>query len=274
MPKSKKLCPRGYQTSAATEAIEKNTIINIRTGGGKTLIAVIVIDKFLQQSKKVVCFLVPSRALVSQQGEYLRKNCQDRNGKPLCVAELSGAEVDHWRLPQWTEVIRDSDILVGTPEIFRQGLIDKGFFSPCQFSLFVFDECHNAVGKSPMATIMRDSVLKLEESIRPRILGLTASFVCGSTSNSASILKKRKEMETLFQANICSPVIPIEDDCETKTEFIECVYPVEDFSQYKEFVEKMVKDVLRSIPCGLFDEMDKWVAKAWNIFSSLGLIHL
>jgi ERCC4-related helicase len=183
---------------------------------------------------------------------------------------LSGQEVDSWRLSQWAEVLKNNDILVGTPEIFRQGFIDKGFFSPSQFSLLVFDECHNAVGKSPMASIMRDSVLKLEEIARPRILGLTASFVCGSTSNSASILKKRKEMETLFQANICSPVIPIEDDCEMKTKFMEVAYPVEDFSQYKTYIEKMVKDVLRSIPSGLFDEMDKWIGKSWNIFSSLG----
>ena len=79
------LQPRGYQIDASNEAIAKNTIINIQTGGGKTLIAVIVINKYLGTSDKVICFLVPSRALVSQQAKYLRINCREKNGKPLNI---------------------------------------------------------------------------------------------------------------------------------------------------------------------------------------------
>ena len=80
------LIPRPYQLDAAAVAIANNTIINVCTGGGKTLIAVIVIDQFLQSSNKAVCFFVPSRALVTQQSGYLQKNCQRRNGKELCIA--------------------------------------------------------------------------------------------------------------------------------------------------------------------------------------------
>lgn len=80
------LIPRPYQLDAARKAIANNSVINICTGGGKTLIAVIVINEFILSSTKVVCFLVPSRALVTQQSEYLRKNCEGKNGKELRVA--------------------------------------------------------------------------------------------------------------------------------------------------------------------------------------------
>ena len=83
------LQPRAYQIEAAREAIAGNTVINMCTGGGKTLVAVIVIDEFLLRSNKAICFLVPSVALVSQQAEYLRRNCKKKNGKALRIAGIT-----------------------------------------------------------------------------------------------------------------------------------------------------------------------------------------
>ena len=79
------LVPRNYQIEAVSVAIAGNTVINMDTGGGKTLIAVIVMDFFLSINNKAVCFVVPTRALVSQQAQYLRDNCKTRNGKPVEV---------------------------------------------------------------------------------------------------------------------------------------------------------------------------------------------
>jgi ERCC4-related helicase len=80
------LIPRAYQIEAASGAIAGNTVINVCTGGGKTLIAVIVINDFIRKHpSKVVCFLVPSRALVSQQAAYLRLNCDEKEGKQLLI---------------------------------------------------------------------------------------------------------------------------------------------------------------------------------------------
>lgn len=81
-----RLIPRAYQIEAASGAIAGNTVINVCTGGGKTLIAVIVINDFIRKHpRKVVCFLVPSRALVSQQAAYLRLNCDEKEGKQLLI---------------------------------------------------------------------------------------------------------------------------------------------------------------------------------------------
>jgi ERCC4-related helicase len=93
------LIPRPYQLEAVEEAMKKNTLINIKTGGGKTLIAAVVIDKFFKLSKKTVCFLFPSRALVDQQTQYLLTNCETNNGKRICVEGLATPKL--WHFSGW-----------------------------------------------------------------------------------------------------------------------------------------------------------------------------
>ena len=60
----------------------------------------------------------------------------------------------------------------------------------------------NVIGNSPMAAILRDSILVTNIKYRPRIIGLTASFVNGSLNQ---IIEKRKKLEILMQANMISP---------------------------------------------------------------------
>ena len=205
---------RSYQLEAANIAVLKNTIVNIRTGGGKTLIAVLVIDHFLinERRGKLVLFIVPSRALVAQQSEYLRKNVtwNGNDHGQLNVVEMCGNELDSWDRLKWRKCISENHILVGTAEVFRLAFVDQGFITPSDFSLIVFDECHNAVGNHPMAAILRDSILRAESHNRPRVLGLTASFNNGSEKN---ILKKRSDLESLFNANLIAPIV---DDTSVK----------------------------------------------------------
>lgn len=186
-------------------------------------------------------------------------------------SELSGQELEHWNLRQWIETMARADILVGTPEVFRRALIEKAFINPSQFSVIVFDECHNAVGNSPMAAIMRDSVLKLPERDRPRILGLTASFVSGSTSNVASIMKKRAAMEILFHANILSPNIPVQIDDPVVDEKYKLIsYPDDKLAAYKVSVESFVALVLSAQHSNIFDDIWNWTVKGMNLFLTLG----
>lgn len=180
---------------------------------------------------------------------------------------MCGTDLDNWNKKLWEDALARNEVLVGTPEVFRRALVDKGFFCSNQFSLMIFDECHNAVGKSPMALIMRDAVLRLPETERPRILGLTASFVSGSTSSESAILKKRNEMEILFQANIISPAVPA---AEQGDNFFMISHPVDNLHQFQGLVEDFVKKFLCAIPTTLFQDQNKWIAVGYNIFSSLG----
>ena len=176
-----------------------------------------------------------------------------------------------WDQKKWTEIIAHSDIVVGTPEIFRRAFVDKSFITPTQFSLIVFDECHNAVGNSPMASIMRDAVLKLSANQRPRILGLTASFANGSISNVATILKKRAAIEVLFQACILSPIIP----CAAENSSVENKFSVishldDKLDQYAPVLVFFVKKILSVVPSKLFDDLENWVDKGLKLFVTAG----
>ena len=61
---SKELQLRSYQEECLDRAKETNTIVHLPTGLGKTLIAARLVNRFLaKEPKKVVGFLVPTRAL-------------------------------------------------------------------------------------------------------------------------------------------------------------------------------------------------------------------
>ena len=261
---------RSYQLDAANIAIAKNTIVNIRTGGGKTLIAVLVVDHFLsnERSGRLVLFIVPSRALVAQQSEYLRQNVTWKrcDNETLKVVELCGNELDSWDRMKWRKCIAENHIIVGTAEIFRLALVDQGFISPADFSLIVFDECHNAVGNHPMAAILRDSILRAELQNRPRILGLTASFNNGSAKN---ILKKRSDLESLFNANLIAPIV---DDTSVKDKnFFPIRYPVEDLSLFEQSVKPIIEVILRPIEMEIGKDFNSWVKRGFDLFVELGL---
>jgi ERCC4-related helicase len=108
------LKPHKYQIEARDRAISSNIIINIRTGGGKTYVAVLVIDYFLlHQPEKRILFVVPSRALVSQQAEYIRTHCQHINGMNVSVTEISGSTSDSWSKSKWLSVMSEFQVIVG-----------------------------------------------------------------------------------------------------------------------------------------------------------------
>jgi primosomal protein N' len=80
--------PREYQTALFEIAKTKNTIVNLGTGFGKTLIALLCIRHFspdFDQGKQTL-FLVPSVALAIQQSATLRANLPDFSVQTACYA--------------------------------------------------------------------------------------------------------------------------------------------------------------------------------------------
>ena len=203
---------RPVQQECVDHAIKQNTIVNLPTGLGKTLIAVKVIDYFLEEHPTTkVAMIVPTRPLVDQQGTYCQTHCQKRNGSKINVIKVCGPDSERWSKSDWDKQLMSHHVVVGTPEIFRQLLATNKFAQVSQFSLFVFDECHNAVGNSPMACIMMDAVVPYYHSSsdngetphqHPRVLGLTASFVSGAMKNPE---KKKRKLETLLVSTVICP---------------------------------------------------------------------
>jgi hypothetical protein len=154
------LALRDDQVACVQQAIAQNTVVHLRTGGGKTLVAVRVIDHFLRaararadagvaddaaasppqripQHQQVVVFVVPTRVLVAQQASYCREHMHvdvdaasagtRGEGASARVAELCGNEMDRWTEALWARCISDHEVLVGTAEVFRKALVDHAF---------------------------------------------------------------------------------------------------------------------------------------------------
>jgi ERCC4-related helicase len=212
---------RPHQVECLRYSKEKNTIACLPTGYGKTLIAAKLIEHHLTIfPDKKVAFLVPTRPLVEQQANYCETHCD----VPLVVERVFGEEQSKWTRRDWDDCCVRSHVFLGTAALFQQAFVTDRFLSLDDFSLLVFDECHNCVGNSPMAAVMRDAVAPYYDqlqntsrkggSIPPRILGLTASFVNGSLKN---IAKKRQTLEALMLSTIVCPNVTSRLEAENYT---------------------------------------------------------
>ncbi|XVF48783.1 hypothetical protein PTKIN_Ptkin03bG0216400 [Pterospermum kingtungense] len=170
----KDLNPRGYQLQVYEVAKRRNIIAVLDTGGGKTLIAVMLIKDFGEaikstDNKKLIIFLAPTVHLVNQQFEYIKIHTS------LQVEQYYGAKgVDEWNSDCWDKEIKEHDVLVMTPQILLDAL-RKAFLSIEMMSLIIIDECHRATGNHPYAKIMKEFYHKSNK--KPKIFGMTASPV-------------------------------------------------------------------------------------------------
>uniref|UniRef100_A0A6T0E1R0 RNA helicase n=1 Tax=Chrysotila carterae TaxID=13221 RepID=A0A6T0E1R0_CHRCT len=111
--------------------------------------------------------------------------------------------MNEWARADWRDCVGDHDVLVGTPAVFLNAL-SKDFIQMSDIALLIFDECHQAVGKSPMASIMKEFYWRAKHgnSDVPRILGLTASILHGKLKG---IENKRRKLETILDAAVYKP---------------------------------------------------------------------
>lgn len=164
--------PRRYQTALVELAKKQNTIVNLGTGQGKTLIALLLIRHFAQvedayRKGKQTLFLVPSVALATQHTTTLQANL------PYTVATAchNSTKANGSR-----ERMAETNILVATHGAARDLFMHYGdMFSFDRINLLVVDECHYTSGEHGYATIMRNFYHRLPREKRPRVLGLTAS---------------------------------------------------------------------------------------------------
>ena len=187
------------------ESMQRNMVIALDTGSGKTHIAVLRMKHECESREdKVRCvhvlsparsdnsirlqlswFIAPTVSLCRQQRQVIA------TALPVSVGLISGAdEPDQWKdVRLWRTVLSTHRIVVSTPQILldalRHGYIDLGR----DISLLVFDEAHHAVDNHPCNQIMKEFYFRLPvrgvdpdkpgDWIRPNVLGLTASPVFG-----------------------------------------------------------------------------------------------
>ncbi|OVA03068.1 DNA/RNA helicase [Macleaya cordata] len=197
---------RSYQLEALEKAKRENTIVFLETGSGKTLIAIMLLRNYAYLLRKpsqfVVVFLVPTVVLVTQRSRLI-----------FCINfsfhESFSISCDFmclrrkWKFP--SVFFFSLQLLVMTPQILLDAL-RHSFLKLDTIKLLIFDECHNARGRSPYACIMTEFYhpqLRSDSALLPRIFGLTASPINSKGSSSSNKYgKKILELESLMNSKV------------------------------------------------------------------------
>ncbi|KAG9246750.1 hypothetical protein BJ878DRAFT_539949 [Calycina marina] len=186
---------RSYQIEMLEESLQRNIIVAMDTGSGKTHIAIMRMLHDLEQLSptQMIWFLAPTVALCQQQYETIEAQISS-----VQVKFLSGADgVDRWTSQQlWDDVLKNTRIIVCTYQILQDAMT-HGFVRVESIGLIVFDEAHNCVGKHAGAKIMSTFYhpRKAQGLPVPHILGLTASPVM--RSNMTSLGKIEQTLDSI-----------------------------------------------------------------------------
>ena len=137
---SEKLEFRKYQVDIAEKCVNKNSLVVLPTGLGKTIIAVLIAQKtfncFPQDSKIII--LAPTRPLINQHFDTFT------NFLPLSKDKfivLTGKVLPEQRV----EFFYKSQILFYTPQTLRNDLVNKRYTLE-KVALIIYDEAHHATG--------------------------------------------------------------------------------------------------------------------------------
>ncbi|MEM1671321.1 MAG: DEAD/DEAH box helicase [Archaeoglobaceae archaeon] len=155
---------RLYQIAIAMNALLKNTLVILPTGLGKTSVAALVIASRLLNENGKALFLAPTRPLVEQHAEFLRRTLKIEENK---IVALSGEDEPEKRRKLW-EIAK---VIVATPQVVENDLIADRI-SIEDVVVAVFDEAHRAVGNYSYVFIAEEYIKKAK---KPLILALTAS---------------------------------------------------------------------------------------------------
>ncbi|MFX1303017.1 MAG: DEAD/DEAH box helicase [Promethearchaeota archaeon] len=169
---------REYQENIFINCLNRNCLVVIPTGLGKTIIALMLAVQRLTEIKdSKVILLAPTKPLVEQHYKSFLKltNLPDNS-----LISLTGAIAPEKRKNLWTDI----KVAFMTPQVLQNDLI-SGLYSIKDVSLIIFDECHRAVGDYAYCYLAKKY---MDIGNNSQILGLTASP--GSTEGKINEIKQ------------------------------------------------------------------------------------
>lgn len=157
---------RKYQLRIANKCKDRNSLVVLPTGLGKTIIGVLVTSEILLSvpSKSKIIILAPTRPLINQHYETFVQFLQIPENK---FAVLTGRILPEKRI----EIFNENQILFFTPQTLRNDLVNKKYTLK-NVALIIFDEAHHSSGDYPYTMIADKFIQSNQDGI---ILGLTAS---------------------------------------------------------------------------------------------------
>ena len=161
----KEISPRDYQIKIFEKCIEKNCLVVLPTGLGKTLIALMVaIERMKKFPGEKVVFLAPTRPLVEQHIKFFRGHLPELFAEmSLFTGEINAAN----RKKIW----QNSDIIFSTPQCIANDL-KKNLYDLKDVCLLIEDEAHRCIKNYDYNFVARNYISNAEHQ---RVIGLTAS---------------------------------------------------------------------------------------------------
>ncbi|MDC0155286.1 DEAD/DEAH box helicase family protein, partial [Nitrosopumilus sp.] len=211
---------RDYQINLASQAINENCIVVLPTGLGKTTVALHVISEYLKKKSGTILFLAPTRVLVNQHFDFLKKNLTIDD-----TVLITGEDSVEKRTDLWNH-----RIICATPEVARNDM-NHNIVKSTQFSLVIFDEVHRTTGDYAYSSIAEHF-----ENSSTRILGMTATLP--SEQEKATEILTRLQISAVAERNENSPDVKPYIQ-ETNTEWINVELPAELKS-----IQKLLKSAL------------------------------
>ena len=177
--------PRTYQLSIVKTCKEKNTLVCLPTGTGKTKIGILLsIERLNSYEKSQVLVLTPTKPLAAQICKEFKDNTtidEDR------IILLTGSIIPEKRM----KFYNDATVIVATPQTINEDLINNRC-TLSEYSLLMVDECHRSKENYANTKV---SKFYSEQSKFPRILALTASP--SSSKDSIDLICKNLSIESI-----------------------------------------------------------------------------
>ena len=192
--------PRDYQIRLFEIAKQRNTVVHLGTGMGKTFVAILLIRHFAElynQAFRAV-LLVPSVALAVQHTETMSTHL---------ALDVKTASKDTVEAVKSRAKLVDCQVLVATHGAYLELLKHYGdAFSINKLHLIIVDECHHCTGKSPYVSIFRHFYHETPRQDRPRVLGLTASPLINFKSSAprSKVDELLQDLESMLDSKIVS----------------------------------------------------------------------
>jgi len=219
---------RDYQKNIAESASQKNTLVVLPTGMGKTLISVLVAAKRLQEfPNSKILITAPTRPLNAQHTKSFGDLTHILKSKIVLVTgKTSPGDRE--------KIYENAKVIVATPQTIENDL-KSGTLSLEDFSFVTFDESHRAVKDYAYSYIAKKF---MSQSRNPLVLALTASP--GWTESRIrevcrNLFIKAVEIRNEVDSDVEKYVKPIEKD------FVYVDFP-EDFRKIRGCLQEILRE--------------------------------
>jgi len=157
--------PRDYQNTIFETCKEKDCLVVLPTGTGKTLIALMLaIERFKKFPLEKILILAPTRPLIEQHFESFKKSLPEDWADMQLFTGKTPAD-------KRKKVWQTAEFIFSTPQCIANDL-DKKLYQLDEVALLVVDECHRCLKNYAYNRVAQKYKI---QSTNGRVLALTAS---------------------------------------------------------------------------------------------------